>query len=212
VSEKNKSTESGNSNSQKESTIEIARINRTTTIIVALFTLISACVTAFFASPFLLEIYKDTFEDTPTPTLPVETFLPFPIPTDATPYIEISKTDIPTVTAEITQEISVTSTPSAMMIPQLRFSASEGKAPLSVNFNAEGSFVDVKGGADLLCNFENVCQYTWSVRLGSTMMYEPTLGGSKFSYTFQKKGEYVVVLTVCRGEACESTAVVITVR
>jgi len=210
VSEKNKSTESGNSNSQKESTIEIARINRTTTIIVALFTLISACVTAFFASPFLLEIYKATFEDTPTPTLPVETFLPFP--TDATPYIEISETDIPTVTAEMTQEISVTSTPGAMMIPQLRFSASEGKAPLNVNFNAEGSFVDVKGGADLLCNFQNVCQYTWSVRLGSTMVYEPAFGGSKFSYTFQKKGEYVVVLTVCRGEFCESTAVVITAR
>lgn len=140
------------------------------------------------STPFAIETFVTTIQDTPSPT--IET--PSTITLESILPTEIKKSEI--------------------MMPQLIFSSSGGKAPLTVNFNASNSFVDVQGGEDLLCNFENVCKYTWSVRTGSTYLHEPTLGGSKFSYTFGKRGEYIVVVYVCRGEACNAAAAIITVK
>ncbi|GEM_PF-2247192 len=196
---------------ENDATVEIAKINRNATIIVGLLTTIGVCITAILASPFLLQVYQDFFSSSPAPTL-ISNSTPQPFLTDTPIASTATYTFTPSASPAPTEEVLPTPTLSAEMILQFQFSAAEGKAPLKVNFSAEGSFVDVKGGEDLFCTFKNVCQYTWSIRQGSAMIYEPTLGDSKFSYTFQKKGEYVVAVSVCRGDFCASTAVVITVR
>ena len=95
----------------------------------------------------------------------------------------------------------------SVMTAQIVSNYSEGKIPLAVTFNASSSFVTYPDGSVETCEFANVCTYTWDVREknGGTI-HGPEVGGGKFSYTFTKKGEYTVVVYVCRGQACNFAA------
>lgn len=99
------------------------------------------------------------------------------------------------------------------MTAQIASNYSEIKPLLAVTFNAASSFVAYPDGSVETCEFAHVCAYTWDVRErnGGTI-YGPEVGGSKFSYTFAKKGEYTVVAYVCRGQACNFAAASVTVR
>lgn len=219
MSEKNQSHKKTGTNTPnpdtKDPTLEIARINRSTTITVALFTLIGGIATAILASPFLLEYYRQYF---PTPTPSLASFITETITTPPTDIFTLtpgiltptftetlppSPTDLPTAAPQTAPET---------MTAQLTFSSSAGNAPLMVNFNARNSYVTRANLPTLTCIEKNVCSYTWSVRLGGTTIYGPSLGDSAFSYTFQKKGEYVVVVYVCRGDTCNFAAASISVK
>jgi hypothetical protein len=168
---------------------------------IAIIGLIGTITVALIAFPPIQTWWNNRLNPTPTPIFfATETFTPsaieIPIFT-----LEITSTASPTETIQPTSTETPTLTLSTqVMMAQLTTNASEGKVPFTVNFNAKSSYVDVQGGDDLFCTFENVCTYTWSVRLDGNNVYGPTLGGSAFSYTFSSKGSYIVVVNVCRGK------------
>ncbi len=98
------------------------------------------------------------------------------------------------------------------MNAQLVYNYATVNAPLSVTFNAHSSYLSYQDGTIETCEFSNVCSYSWDVRQGSTPIYGPESGGSVFSYTFTKKGDYTVVVYVCRGEICNFAAASITAK
>lgn len=98
------------------------------------------------------------------------------------------------------------------MIAQLAYNYASGPAPLTVTFNAKTSYVLYPDGTIENCEFKNVCQYSWDVRKDGALIHGPELGGSLFSYTFAKKGNYTVVVYVCRGKICHFASAAITVR
>lgn len=98
------------------------------------------------------------------------------------------------------------------MTAQLTYNYATGNAPLVVTFNAHSSYLSYQDGAIETCEFSNVCNYSWDVRQGSTPIYGPESGGGIFSYTFAKKGDYTVVVYVCRGGICNFAAVSITAK
>lgn len=197
-----------------EADLKVAKINMLVAIVTGLLTLAGVIVTALLA-PLAIEIVRHLLTSTSTP-VPIATEFVMPPPTEAVidePNVFI----LPTLTLTLpTSRVDVsTVTPQAVtetMTVQLTFSSSAGKAPLMVNFNAKNSYLSRTDGTTLSCIEKNVCSYSWDVRLGSTSIYGPKLGDSAFSYTFQKKGEYVVVVYVCRGEACNYSAASISVK
>lgn len=100
----------------------------------------------------------------------------------------------------------------ATMNAGLVYNYATGKVPLQVTFNAHSSYLSYQDGTIETCDFSNVCSYSWEVRQGSTPIYGPESGGSVFSYTFGKKGNYTVVVYVCRGAICNFAAASITAK
>lgn len=151
----------------------------------------------------------------PTPTSSfIETFTPSPpeLPTEATssivpPIFVESVTPFLTDTPVATQPLDI-----GEMIAQLSYNYAIGNTPLTVTFNAQSSYVSYQNGTIDNCEFKNVCSYSWDVRQGSTPIYGPESGGSVFSYTFGKKGNYTVVVYVCRGAICNFAAASITAK
>lgn len=187
------------------------------TVWVAIVGLIGTVIVAFMNFP-PFENWLDA-KLNPTPTI------------TATPKIAetqtLAATENRTSTPEILPSPTFTQTPEPIppsptfenvttanetMSVQLTSSSSEGRAPFLVNFNAKNSYVSRTDGTTLTCIERNVCNYTWSVRFDGKTIYGPTLGDSVFSYTFQKKGQYVVIAYVCRGKACSYSAVNIVAR
>lgn len=173
-------------------------------VLIAIIGLIGTITVALIAFPPIQNWWNNRLNPTPIPIFFItETFTPS-VPETPIFTLEFTSTTSPTETIMPPFiETPTTITNSQTMFPQMTASASEGKVPFTVNFNAKGSYVDVQGGDDLFCTFENVCNYTWSVRLDGNNVYGPTLGGSAFSYTFSSKGSYIVVVNVCRGKTQE---------
>lgn len=144
----------------------------------------------------------------PTPALS-------PIPSES-PTIE----NLPNLIFTETLTPFLTETPSSVASPnetgvmkaQIVYFYGTGKAPLQGTFKADSSFVSYSDGTSLDCAFKNVCSFTWDVRLDGKTVYGPIAGESAFSYTFQKRGNYMVVVYVCRGGVCNFSAVNIMVN
>jgi hypothetical protein len=173
-------------------------------VLITIITVIGTLIGGLIAFPPIVNWWNNRLNPTPNPIFfSTETFTPSvfetPILTlEFTSTVPSSETITPTFT-----EMPTALKNSQIMFAQMTASASEGKVPFTVNFNAKSSYVDVQGGDDLFCTFENVCNYTWSVRLDGNNVYGPTLGGSAFSYTFSSKGSYIIVVNVCRGKTQE---------
>lgn len=100
-----------------------------------------------------------------------------------------------TQSADPTQE-SITAT--SVMDVQLVADRADGKSPLTVNFDARGSFLKDTNGVIYPCG---VCNYTWFVYQNSTLINDPKRSDhGSFSYKFGKDGDYRVVVKVCRGK------------
>lgn len=204
----------------KDPIIEVARINRTSTLVVAFFTLIGGIITAFIASPLLLEYLRQHPLTTPThiPTN-IGTGTPFLIETiPATTIILPSETPFQSPTIPSTDMLAPppTLTPAlstGAMIAQITTNAYEGRAPLRVTFRADSSHVTFPDGSVETCKYAHVCSYTWDVReQNGPIIHGPVTGGSEFSYEFSKRGVFMVVVYVCRGQACGFTSVTVTTR
>lgn len=99
------------------------------------------------------------------------------------------------------------------MIAQITTNAYEGRAPLRVTFRADSSHVTFPDGSVEACKYEHVCSYTWDVReQNGPIIHGPVTGGSEFSYEFSKRGVFMVVVYVCRGQACGFTSVTVTTK
>jgi hypothetical protein len=99
------------------------------------------------------------------------------------------------------------------MIAQVNTNYSEGRAPLEVTFRAGNSYVQFPDGTVEACEFAHSCSYTWDVReQNGTVFHGPVTGGKEFSYKFTRKGVFVVVVYVCRAQACNFAAITITIR
>jgi len=151
----------------------------------------------------------EVFVSTPsyTPTFNIDD----PLPTSTEFPTQVSFTNTPPVSIIPPPSLTATSVSEVMNVV-LTFSASEGKAPFPVNFSAKNSYLNQTDGTTLSCIEKNVCSYSWEVRTGGTPIYGSTTEGSVFSYKFEKKGEYVVIVFVCRGKACSYSSVSITAR
>lgn len=150
-----------------------------------------------------------------TPTIPVissPVYTPMTIPViqvfdTATQMAATPVVDSPIPTQTLTQIPST-----GIMTPQILTNFPTGKAPLAATFRAGSFYVTYPDGRVETCVFVNVCSYTWDIRQGSNYVFGPEPGSGVFSYTFHKKGEYTVVVNVCRGEACNFAALGVTVR
>lgn len=152
----------------------------------------------------------------PTPTIsatPVSTETP-------TPSSIVSPTETPVLTiatppANTPTEMPIPTQPpgNGTMIAQITTNAYDGRAPLRATFRAGSSYVTFTDGSVETCEFAHVCSYTWDVReKNGAIIHGPELGGSEFSYEFSRRGEFIVVVYVCRGQACNYTSVSITTR
>lgn len=179
----------------------------------AVITALATIIVAFLSFPPLIARLNTIWN--PTPTIPV-TIMPTETPSTSLGIL-------PSETENLAGAASFTDTPvipppptltpippTGVMIAQISTNYSEGRAPLRVTFRAESSYVTFSDGSVETCKFANVCSYTWDVRKqeGATI-HGPVIGGSEFSYEFAQKGVYMVVVYVCRGQACNFSATTI---
>lgn len=176
----------------------------------AVITGIVSLVVGFLGFPPLVKYLDSRWN--PTPTLlvvpsPSETFT-------VSPDILPSPTATPTFVVPSPVTPTLTQPPdSGTMTVQLIPSYLEGKAPFTPTFRAGTSFVTYSDGKVETCEFANVCSYTWDVReKNGKTIFGPESGSGVFSYTFHKKGDYTVLVYVCRGQACSYTAATVTVK
>jgi hypothetical protein len=88
----------------------------------------------------------------------------------------------------------------------------EGKAPLKVNFNARTSYAQFADGSIVACGATWLCDYTFTIYRDSKLVDTIKNNEGFLSYTFGGKGQYIVGVCVCRGEACNDDGVTINAR
>jgi hypothetical protein len=165
-----------------------------------------------------------------TPMTPVPTSTSIPPPT-STAYLidtpvktlvvvtstEETSTISPTFTFTPVSENTITVSPSLepktdKMTAILQASMLEGKAPLKVNFNARTSYAQFADGSIVACGATWLCDYTFTIYRDSKLVYTIKNNEGFLSYTFGGKGQYIVGVCVCRGEACNDDGVTINAR
>jgi len=194
---------------KEDPTVKVAKITQVGVVVGLIITALIAPIVVTIAN----KVINADPTSTPTFTSTTTVEMLFSSTETQTPVLNI--TPVATV-VQGTFPPPTTNTPDSpiaeIMNVQLNFSSSSGKAPLTVNFNAKGSYVSRSDGTILTCAEKNVCSYTWDVRAGSTSISEPVSGDGVFSYTFRKKGGYLVVVYVCRGAVCSFSAASISVK
>ena len=134
-----------------------------------------------------------------------QTIIPFKFRSDFA--IELAQSNkLPCGTEETTPLIPITNDPTAAptvglptgMDVQLVADITSGKAPLNVHFDARNSFFRDAQGDIFNCG---VCNYTWYVYNSDfTVINDPKRSSNgTFSFKFGK-GDYRVVVKVCRGQ------------
>lgn len=194
---------------KEDPTVKVAKITQVGVVVGLIITALVAPIVVTIANKVI------NADPTPTPTFKSITTaeIPFSSIETQTPVLNITPMD---TVVQGTFPAPITNTPDSLvaeiMNVQLNFSSSSGKAPLTVNFNAKSSYVSRSDGTILTCAEKNVCSYTWDVRAGNTSISGPISGDGVFSYTFQKKGGYLVVVYVCRGVVCNFSTASISVK
>ena len=204
-----------NTPARDDTTVKVAKINQTGVVIGLVITAIIAPVALLIANKMI----NPTPTVTPLPHI-VETLTESPgednpLLTPTTSTDEPAATYVATLSPVVTDtSIAFTPTPSTgVMIAQINTNAYEGRAPLRVTFRADASYVTFPDGSVETCKYAHVCSFTWDVReKNGATIHGPELGGSEFSYEFSRRGEFIVVVYVCRGQACSFTSVSITTR
>lgn len=122
-----------------------------------------------------------------------------------------------TVAFTQTLENTITASPSPesntdKMTVILQASLLEGKTPLRVNFNARTSYAQFADGSIVACETKRLCDYTFTVYHDSKLVDTFKNNDGVLSYTFGGKGQYLVTVYVCRGEACDDDGVIINAK
>ncbi|GMV33574.1 MAG: hypothetical protein DCC59_00540 [Chloroflexi bacterium] len=187
-------------------------------VMAAIITLIGTLVTLLVTYEPIKNWWNTRLNSTPTliPTVSA-TDASLVVPSE-TPARESNFTPTPGITETIAPSPAIISTFTdvpdiGVMTAQIASNYYDGRAPFTATFRAGTSFVIYPDGRVETCEFAHVCSYTWDVREknGSTI-YGPEAGGKEFAYNFTKRGEFIVVVYVCRGQACSFTAANVTAR
>lgn len=193
-----------------------------TPIIVALIGAVSVIVAAWLGSPIIGRLFPTPApSSTPTPTVYVSETPTLPQATlesetpilpqapleSVTPTFVFTDIPLPTFTAspppdEAEEEMTVVFFGNPL----------DGKVPLRVNFNARESFVTFPDGSTIACGTTRLCDYTFKVVLNGTTVATDSNTDGLYSYKFGKKGQYIVMVTVCRDETCGGSRVTVNVR
>lgn len=187
-------------------------------VLIAIIGLISAIVLALINYPPFQKWWDTKLNPTATSIPPATEIIIIEI--SETPTLMAGFTSTPAIietpTVNLINTVTLTPITQQVMHAKLSTNAYDGKAPLVATFNAYDSFVEIVGGEDLYCTNHNACQYTWDVRLNGKTIFGPTSGEGTFTYRFENRGEYTVVVNVCRGKGsgqiCGYSAVVIKLR
>lgn len=186
---------------------------------VAIISAIATIVAAFLSSPLI----ENWFANNPTPTATVAStettiFTASVLPSQTPSPITIL---INTVTSTVAPLPPLINTATASPSPEpktnkmdaiLVANLLEGKAPLNVNLDARASFVQFTDGSVAECGNSQFCSFTFTIiPVGQPADTIHKLEGS-LSYKFSRKGEYIVAVYVCRGDACDEDSVVVSVR
>lgn len=188
--------------------------DKNATLWVAVISGIVSITLAIIAFPPLVTYINSKWNAT---QIPQPTFTPFVSASETPSYVS---TNTPEHTLTFTASPIAIDTPTATsestggtMNAQITYNYSAGNAPLHVTFNAHSSYVSYPDGTKEECKFTNVCTYQWDVReKNGSVIFGPVQDKAEFSYTFGKKGEYVVVVYVCRGNTCNYGAANVKVR
>jgi len=157
--------------------------------------------------------WENWFPIIPTPTAAVTvtataTFTSYPA---ATPTNTATSTIFPTLVN--TASASPSPEPETdEMYARLEANLLEGKAPLRVNLDARASFVQFTDGSVAECGNSHFCSFTFTIIPDSRSAETFQKNEGRLSYTFSRKGEYIVAVYVCRGNACDDDSVAISIR
>lgn len=198
-----------NTGEKADSQVTIASVTAKATVMVAIIGLIGTLISQLFdfgpflslfatTTPTLIRINSPMADDTPTKTPafvfsePTNTFTS---PPTESPSFTVTATEIPPATW------TVTPTPPVGMDVQLITDITSGSSPLTVNFDARGSFLRDANGMIYKCG-GGPCNYTWYVYKDGNLAYQSDRGGNgTFKYKFGRSGDYRVIVRVCRGQA-----------
>ncbi len=176
--------------------------SKTNATIVAVIVALTPILVAIISSPIWLELLKRQSTPTPTPTI-ASTATETAIPATAT------DTSVPVAT--VPTDFSIPGV--GILFGNLTASRTSGKAPLKVNFNASGSYLQYNSGDSMYCKIAHSCTFSWNIYLGETLIKAPfNTDTGNLTYTFSNRGDYVVVVTVCREGACDTEQVSIMVK
>lgn len=184
-----------------------------TAIAVAIIGLIGTIIVGFMSFSPLVNWLNAKLTPSPTPsavgTIPPPVLdTPTEIPTIST---ILNSTDTP-ITFTNTPATPTLESQNEFMTVLLTASANEGRAPLTVNFNARNSFITFSDHSTSTCINQNVCSFGWDVRLDGITITGMIQGEGVFSYRFEKRGDYLVVVNVCRGDTCNYSAASVKVK
>ncbi len=210
--------------------VKVAWITQVGVITVALFACVASVIGAIFASPFVFERFQHTPIPTQTASSGIQIIGTNPFPTEMESAFQTAVATIIPSISEIQTMAATAHTPvmpelAGTLVPPvptsemesslsviLTSSLTEGKSPLSVNFNARDSFVKFEDGSVAVCGQSNFCAYMWAIYRDQKQVVVPFQGDGTFNYTFSGKGIYSVTVYVCRANVCADDGTVITVR
>lgn len=107
-----------------------------------------------------------------------------------------------------------TETPTGVMKVVISTSSNNIRLGQHVNFNVRKSYVTFPDGSTYDCAIPRLCTFSWTI-------YHQDSGDRVFitgndngilSYTFPRRGNYIVTAYVCRSEVCDFGSVSVTVR
>ncbi len=177
------------------------------TVAVAIIGALSAVIIAIINAPWLLSFLPPT----PTPIVAVTltgpaTEVPNPTPTVFEVFTFPPPSDVPS------QPPSTLSLNEVLWVTvDLTASLTSGKAPFKVKFNADNSTFQLGSGEVISCNATRSCIFTWTIHSDGKIDPFQTPDG-RMEYPFTVRGNYVVVVTVCRDIRCDSDQVEIEVK
>ncbi len=194
---------------KEDTSIIVARIARTGAIVGGSITLIGVIIVALLNFPPVIRYFESaaTLTNTPSPTV---SFTPTILPS-VTHNMTLTPPPVPNSETPFTVSPSPTA-PLNKMIIVLHANMTSGKAPLSVNFNASDSFMELADGSTWACSQAHLCTYTWTVNRANKQVGKPVKGSGKFSYTFSVKGTYFITAYVCRGAICNAGGITVVIK
>ncbi len=158
---------------------------------------------------------------TSSPVVPTKTTKPTSTliskPT-ATPTLSSTSTQMPKPISTLTSKptSTLTSKPTIIFTPSVTklfahfiYSTIHSKAPVSVNFDAENSYLIYENGMHADC-FRMKCEYKWTFPNRFTIDFSPNVGSQTFIFVIP--GTFRVSLTVCWHGICDDFFDSITIK
>jgi len=201
----------------------IAIISAITTIVVAYINRdpkeppninITATQAMFTQTEAFIMIPTETPDATATIVSPTDTLQPTPTLTATssnTPTATLTHTFTPRPTNSFTATLPPNSDQmTASLVTNL--SGGSSPAPVNISFDARNSVAQFANGGSEVCGNTSLCSFAFSIREGSQQVYSENNNSGRITYKFTNSGRYTVVVNVCRGNACDFTAITFEIK